>query len=89
MGHTQLSQEERYQIGECLLNGLRPSRIARLLNRSPSTIYRELQRNRGLRGWRPLQGKSVERQETANFCRSRERIPISTVCFRCCLQLQT
>lgn len=56
MGYTQLDLEERYQIFDWMLHGWRISRIAAALDRAPSTIYRELKRNRGQRGWRPLQG---------------------------------
>lgn len=55
MSYTQLSLEERYQIFEQFQCCRSVPTIAKLLNRAPSTIYRELKRNRGLRGWRPLQ----------------------------------
>ena len=52
MSYTHLSLGERYQI--YALKGAKHSInfIARALNRSPSTISRELKRNKSLRGYR-------------------------------------
>lgn len=71
MRYTQLAQEERYQIHALLRAGHRPCHIAQLLGRHRSTISREIQRNTGGRGYRPIQahgwalarrqGKSVAR----------------------------
>ena len=44
MTYTHLSQSERYQIERWLQQGLHIIQISRLLNRSKSTIYRELKR---------------------------------------------
>jgi len=44
MSYTHLSQSERYQIERWLQQGLHIIQIAGLLNRSKSTIYRELKR---------------------------------------------
>ncbi len=65
MGYTQLGLEERYQIYEWKLAGWRVATIARKLGRCASTIHRELKRNRGQRGWRPLQShrKALARRE--------------------------
>ena len=53
--YIQLTQEERYQI-YALKQADRPqSEIATILGRNKGTISRELQRNRGLRGYRPKQ----------------------------------
>ncbi len=54
-GYTQLTQEERYQIYILKKAGHRRSGIAAMLGRHTSTIGRELQRNQGLRGYRPQQ----------------------------------
>jgi IS30 family transposase len=43
--YTHLSPEEREEIAIGLENGLKQSEIAKLLNRSPSTISREIKRN--------------------------------------------
>ena len=55
MSYTQLTEVERYQIQAFLKAGYNQNMIAKELNRSPSTISRELRRNRGLRGYRPSQ----------------------------------
>ena len=64
MNYTQITREERYQISALLKAGLKQNEIAKVLNRSPSTISRELNRNRGKRGYRPKQAhyKSEDRR---------------------------
>ncbi len=64
MNYTHLTREERYQIYALKKAGHTQSEIATVLERSASTISRELTRNRGRRGYRPKQahGKSVERR---------------------------
>lgn len=55
MGYTQLGLDERYQIYELLHRGWSIAAVAEWMRRSRSTIYRELKRNRGNKGWRPRQ----------------------------------
>ena len=55
MNYTHLTQDERYQIAILLKAGHQQNDIARVMNRHPSTISRELSRNRGQRGYRPKQ----------------------------------
>lgn len=55
MNYTHLTREERYQIYALKKAGHAQSEIAAVLERSPSTISRELARNRGRRGYRPKQ----------------------------------
>ena len=55
MNYTHLTRDERYQIAILLKAGHNQSAIARLMNRHPATISRELCRNRGRRGYRPKQ----------------------------------
>ena len=55
MNYTHLTREERYQIYALKKAGQTQSEIAQVLDRSPSTISRELARNRGRRGYRPKQ----------------------------------
>lgn len=64
MNYTHLTREERYQIYALKKAGLKQQKIACILNRSRSTISRELARNSGRRGYRPKQAhaKSVERR---------------------------
>ena len=59
MNYKQLATEERYQIYSLNKEGLSQKQIAAHLNRSPSTICRELNRNQGLRGYRPKQAQSL------------------------------
>lgn len=59
MNYTHLTREERYQIYALKKAGHTQSEIASLLERSPSTISRELARNRGMRGYRPKQAQSM------------------------------
>ncbi len=55
MNYTHLTREERYQIYALKKAGHTQSEIANVLNRSASTISRELTRNSGHRGYRPKQ----------------------------------
>lgn len=67
MSYHQLTENERYQIYVMKKAGHRQNEIADLLGRSPSTISRELQRNQGLRGYRPKLAHRLSvsrRQET-------------------------
>ena len=64
MNYTHLTREERYQIYALKKAGHTQSEIANVLERSASTISRELARNCGRRGYRPKQAhsRSVERR---------------------------
>lgn len=55
MGYTQLGLSERYQIYQLLKRCWSVAQIASWMRRDRSTIYRELRRNRGGKGWRPAQ----------------------------------
>ena len=55
MNYTHLTQTERYQIYALMKAGHTQSEIASVLERSKSTISRELSRNRGQCGYRPKQ----------------------------------
>lgn len=57
MAYQQLTQDLRYQIYAFLKAGFPYSHIARQLGVDPSTISRELKRNRGGRGYRPKQAQ--------------------------------
>ncbi len=59
MNYTHLTQAERYQIAILSEAGHDQSEIARVMNRNPSTISRELRRNRGQRGYRPKQAHEI------------------------------
>ena len=53
--YTQLSQDERYEIYATLKSKGSIASLVRELGRSRSTIYRELKRNTGQRGYRAQQ----------------------------------
>lgn len=63
MDYKHLTEEERYQIDDLRREGFNQEEIAQKIGRSPSTLSRELKRNKGERGWRPRQAqlKAVER----------------------------
>ena len=46
MSYKQLSQGERYIIAFCLKRGVSKAEVAQMIGRHPSTIYREVERNR-------------------------------------------
>jgi len=55
MMYTQLTHEQRYQIKALLRTGHNQKEIAQTIKVHPSTISRELRRNRGKRGYQPGQ----------------------------------
>lgn len=55
MDYKHLTEDERYQIDDMRREGFNQGAIALALNRSASTLSRELRRNEGDRGWRPKQ----------------------------------
>ncbi len=66
MNYKQLTQEERYQIYALKKAGMNQKEIAEDLKRSPSSISRELKRNKGLRGYRPKQANLFAEQRRNN-----------------------
>ena len=73
MSYTHLTKEERYQIRAMLDANCTIRCIAGVLGRSPGTISRELNRNRGQRGYRPRQADQLA-NERAAASRRRPRI---------------
>ena len=55
MSYKQITELERYLIKGYLDGGLSPYQIAEKLKKHPSSIYREINRNSGARGYRPRQ----------------------------------
>jgi len=53
--YSQLTDDERIEMYAMMHAGNSKSEIIRQLGRSPSTIYREIRRNTGQRGYRPKQ----------------------------------
>jgi len=58
-GYTQLTQEQRYQIYALKKAGLNQTEIAVIVGVNKGTISRELNRNSGLRGYRPQQAHTL------------------------------
>ncbi len=56
--YKQLTQEQRYHISALLKAGVSKSQIALEVDCDSSTIYRELKRNTGKRGYRPKQAQT-------------------------------
>ena len=72
MAYQQLTQDQRYQIHAFLKAGFSQSHIAGQLGVARSTIWREVNRNRGQRGYRPKQAQQLadaRRQAKANATR--------------------
>jgi IS30 family transposase len=59
MNYKQLTQEERYQIYSLLKAKHNQKEIAQILERSESSISREIKRNTGLKGYRPKQAHQL------------------------------
>lgn len=75
MNYKQLTENERYQIYVMKKAGHSQKDIARLLGRSPSTISRELQRNQGLRGYRPAQAQRTSDERRRDVHKARKVTP--------------
>ena len=71
MGYTQLTQEERYQISVLLKAEHDQTEIAMILGRHKSTISREIRRNTGLRGYRPVQAQRLTDERRKSKLRPR------------------
>ena len=80
MNYTHLTQAERYQIAILNEAGHEQSEIARVMNRHPSTIGRELRRNRGQRGYRAKQAHEFT-QARMRACVNGPRISEQTWAF--------
>ena len=77
MSYSHLTQDERYQIAILHKAGHDRSEIARIMNRHKSTIGREMQRNRGARGYRPKQAHAFS-QARMRACENGPRIAAET-----------
>ena len=65
MIYTHLTMEERYQIDDLQSEGFIQNEIAKRLGRSPSTLSREMRRNKGERIWRPHQAHEKAKNRLA------------------------
>jgi|SRR5437868_3114348 len=68
MTYQHLTQHERYQIHALTRQGISVARIAAELQRSVSTLWRELRRNAGAAGYKPA---AAHRQARARQCERR------------------
>jgi IS30 family transposase len=66
MTYRQLTQDQRYQIYACLKANWSQLAIASEIGVHPSTISRELARNRGQRGYRPKQAQQTAQARKLN-----------------------
>jgi IS30 family transposase len=66
MSYRQLTQEQRYQRYACLKANWTQHNIAAEVGVHPSTISRELSRNRGGRGYRPRQAQEKAQERKPN-----------------------
>lgn len=74
MSYYELSVEERSGIQVGLLRGMSQRVIARMLNRSPSTISREIRRNRDAQGEYTTQRAQQTMRERRTPCRLRQKL---------------
>lgn len=75
--HNHLDQNKRYQIYALLKSGSSQRETARIIGVSHSTVSRELKRNSGGKGYRPVQAQRMaeERQREASKRRGRRCNP--------------
>jgi len=71
MSYTQLTQEQRYQISALLKTERSQNEIAIVVGVHKSTICREVQRNRGKRGYRPKQAHRFALKRRRNAVQKR------------------
>ena len=79
MHYKQLTENERYQIYIMKKAGHHQESIALALDRNPSTISRELHRNKGLKGYRPVQAQhfSDSRRQGAHIqCKVNDEVRV-------------
>ena len=81
MSYHELSLEERSNIQVGLLRGMSQRAIARMLNRSPSTICREIRRNRGAQGEYITQHAQRATCERRMPCRPQKKLMPGTELF--------
>jgi IS30 family transposase len=71
MSYRQLTQDQRYQIYACMKADWSQREIACEIGVHPSTISRELARNRGRRGYRPKQAEQKAQTRKPNHITTR------------------
>lgn len=73
MTYKHLTMEERYQIDDLRSEGFSKSEIAKQLGRSPSTVTREMKRNKGERVWRAHQANEKAKERLTKRGQSNAR----------------
>jgi len=71
MSYTQLTRKQRYQISALLKEQHTQQQIAANLGVHPTTISREVRRNRGQRGYRPKQADELAQRRKRQRVRAR------------------
>lgn len=79
MSYKHFTQDERYQIYAFKKAGFKQNKIAKEIGVSESTISRELARNKGLRGYRPIQAQRMADQRKRNKQKKRIKL-IEIIC---------
>ena len=73
--YHQLTEHQRYQLAALKKEGHAQNTIAAHLEVHPSTISRELYRNRGQRGYRPRQAQQKSQQRRHDADKAFKRTP--------------
>lgn len=87
MSYHELSIEERSDIQVSLLRGMSQRAIARMLNHSPSTISREIRRNRSAQGDYITQHARRAMRELRIPCRPRQKLVLGSELFELVVHL--
>ena len=87
MSYTELSVEERATIQVGQYQGLSQREIARMLGRSPSTISRELRRNRSLNGRYVAHVAQAHTRERRKVCRPARKLVLGNERFELVLAM--
>ena len=86
--YNQLTQEERYHIKIMIKAGISIVNISATIDRHKSTIYRELQRNTGLKGYRYKQAHNNAIQRHKSKAKQCRLTPILKRYIKFCIGLQ-
>ena len=78
MKYNHLSQNERYQIFALMKAGLNQTQVALTLGKSKTTISREIERNSGLKGYRPKQA-TLKSEVRALESRNAKKVSVDTL----------
>ena len=73
--YRQLTQEERYQISALRELDYSNAEIAERLGRSASTIWREIHRNGGAKGYDAAEAQRASDQRRCSAAKSHKRLP--------------